>query len=114
MRISLLKCKLHRCTVTHADLSYEGSITISEELAEAAGLLEYEQVHVWNVTAGSRFVTYVMIGPRDSRVICVNGAAARLVAKGDILIVARLRGGRFGGKRRMAAAARVRRRRQSR
>jgi aspartate 1-decarboxylase len=88
VRISLLKGKLHRCTVTHADLTYEGSITISEELAEAAGLLEYEQVHVWNVTTGGRFVTYVMIGSRDSRVICVNGAAARLVARGDKLIVA--------------------------
>jgi aspartate 1-decarboxylase len=84
----MLKCKLHRCTVTHADLTYEGSITISQELAEAAGLIEYEQVHVWNVTGGSRFVTYAMIGPRDSGVICVNGAAARLVARGDILIVA--------------------------
>lgn len=88
MRVSLLKCKLHRCTVTDADLSYEGSITISRDLTEAAGLFEYEQVHVWNVTAGTRFITYVMCGPRDSGLICVNGAAARLVARGDILIVA--------------------------
>ena len=85
---TMLKCKIHRATVTEAVLHYEGSITIDETLMEAAGLLEYEQVHIYNIDNGNRFSTYVIRGERDSGVICVNGAAARKVSKGDLLIIA--------------------------
>jgi aspartate 1-decarboxylase len=87
-RLHLFKSKIHRATVTHADLHYEGSITISEELLEAAEIHEYEQVHVWNVTRGTRLVTYALKGPRDSGVMCINGAAAHLTKPGDLVIVA--------------------------
>lgn len=85
---TMLKCKIHRATVTEAVLHYEGSITIDETLMEAAGLLEYEQVHIYNIDNGNRFSTYVIRGERDSGVVCVNGAAARKVSRGDLLIVA--------------------------
>ena len=85
---TMLKCKIHRATVTEAVLHYEGSITIDETLMEAAGLIEYEQVHIYNIDNGNRFSTYVIRGERDSGVICVNGAAARKVSKGDLLIIA--------------------------
>ena len=85
---TMLKCKIHRATVTEAVLHYEGSITIDETLMETAGLLEYEQVHIYNIDNGNRFSTYVIRGERDSGVICVNGAAARKVSRGDLLIVA--------------------------
>ena len=88
MQITLLKGKIHRCTVTHADVGYEGSVTISAELMEAAGIVEHEQVHVWNVTQGTRLWTYAMAGARGSGVVCVNGAAAHLARPGDLLIVA--------------------------
>lgn len=88
MKLTLLKSKIHRCTVTHADLDYEGSLTISQELMEAADIHEFEQIQVWNVTRGDRFTTYAMIGERDSGVICVNGAAAHCVDKGDLIIIA--------------------------
>jgi aspartate 1-decarboxylase len=80
--------KIHRATVTHADLDYEGSVTIDEELLEAAGILEHEEVHIWNVTSGSRLATYALRGPRGSRVICVNGAAAHHVRPKDVVIIA--------------------------
>jgi len=85
---TMLKCKIHRAKVTEAVLHYEGSITIDETLMEAAGLIEYEQVDIYNIDNGNRFSTYVIRGERDSGVICVNGAAARKVSKGDLLIIA--------------------------
>jgi aspartate 1-decarboxylase len=86
--VHMFKSKLHRVTVTHADLEYEGSVTIDLDLMEAAGILEYEQVHVWDVTRGSRLVTYAIKGERGSGMICINGAAAHLVEPGDIAIIA--------------------------
>lgn len=80
--------KIHRATVTHADLDYEGSVTIDEDLLEAAGMLEHEEVHVWNVTRGTRLVTYTLRGPRGSGVICINGAAAHLMKPQDLVILA--------------------------
>ena len=87
-RLHLFKSKIHRATVTHADLDYEGSITVSEELLEASGIHEYEQVHVWNVTRGTRLVTYALKGNRDSGIVCINGAAAHLAKPGDLVIIA--------------------------
>ncbi|KTC76131.1 aspartate alpha-decarboxylase [Legionella birminghamensis] len=84
----MLKSKIHRATVTHADLDYEGSITISPELLKAADILPFEAVHIWNVTAGTRFETYAITGEANSTAICVNGAAAHLVTPGDIIIIA--------------------------
>ncbi|WP_022669857.1 aspartate 1-decarboxylase [Hippea alviniae] len=80
--------KIHRATVTEADLHYVGSITIDEELMEAAGMKEFELVHVWNIDNGERFQTYTIKGKRGSGVICLNGAAARKVAVGDKVIIA--------------------------
>ena len=88
MQLSMLKAKLHRLTVTASELDYEGSITIDSRLLAAAGILEYEAVHVWNVTRGTRFETYAIRGPAGSGVVCVNGAAAHLVEPGNIVIVA--------------------------
>ncbi len=85
---TMLKGKIHRATVTEAALHYEGSITIDEALMEAAGLVEYEQVDLYDIDNGNRLSTYVIRGKRDSGVICVNGAAARKVSKGDLLIIA--------------------------
>lgn len=87
-RRSMLKSKLHRATVTHADLHYEGSLTMDRTLMEAADILEWEEVHVWNVTRGTRFRTYAMEGAPGSGVICSNGAAAHLAKVGDIIIIA--------------------------
>lgn len=84
----MLKSKIHRAHVTEADLNYEGSITISQELLEASNILPYEAVHIWNVTAGTRFETYAIEGAYKSHDICVNGAAAHLVTPGDIIIIA--------------------------
>lgn len=84
----LLRCKIHRATITHADLNYEGSISIPPDLMERAGLAEYEAVNIWNVTNGSRFETYTILGEEGSRAISVNGAAARLVSPGDLIIIA--------------------------
>jgi aspartate 1-decarboxylase len=86
--LTMLKCKLHGARVTETILHYEGSIGIDEELLEVAGLLPFELVHVWNVTNGQRFETYVITQPPGSGSISVNGAAARLVALGDELIIA--------------------------
>ena len=88
MRLTCFKSKIHRATVTHADLDYEGSVTIDEELMEAAGILEYEAVHVWNITRGTRLQTYAITGRRGSGVICINGAAAHLNKPGDLVILA--------------------------
>ena len=87
-RVHLFKSKIHRATVTHADLDYEGSVTISGELLDAAGILEHEQVHIWNVTQGTRLITYALRGDADSGVICINGAAAHLASPGDKVIIA--------------------------
>jgi aspartate 1-decarboxylase len=88
MQRFMLKSKLHRATVTDANLHYEGSISIDEALMEAADLLPYEKVAVYDITNGERFETYVILGPRDSGTICLNGAAARKVACGDLIIIA--------------------------
>ena len=84
----MLKSKIHRATVTGADLNYEGSITIDKELLEKANIKPYEQVHIYNISNGARFETYVIEGDRGSGEICLNGAAARLVQKGDLIIIA--------------------------
>jgi aspartate 1-decarboxylase len=84
----LFKSKIHRATVTHADLDYEGSVTIDEDLLDASGIWEYEAVHVWNVTRGTRLETYAIKGERGSGVVCINGAAAHLNKPGDIVILA--------------------------
>nr|WP_206314571.1 aspartate 1-decarboxylase [Streptomyces coryli] len=83
----MLKSKIHRATVTQADLHYVGSITISEDLMEAADLLPGEQVDVVDINNGARLTTYVLTGPRDSGVIGINGAAARLISPGDLVII---------------------------
>jgi aspartate 1-decarboxylase len=87
MLLTLMKAKLHRATVTQADLEYEGSIAIDRDLLDASGILPHEQVDVLNITNGARFTTYAIEAPRGSRTIGVNGAAARLVQKGDKVIV---------------------------
>jgi aspartate 1-decarboxylase len=87
MLLTLMKAKLHRATVTRADLDYEGSISIDRELMDASGILPHEQVDVLNITNGARFTTYAIEAPRGSKTIGVNGAAARLVQKGDKVIV---------------------------
>lgn len=87
-RLHLFKSKIHRATVTHADLDYEGSVTISHELMEAAQILEHEQVHIWNVTRGTRLTTYALRGEPHSGIICINGAAAHLASPGDKVIIA--------------------------
>ncbi len=88
MRRQMFNAKIHRAVITAADLDYEGSLTIDAALMEAAGILEHEAVHVWNVTRGSRIVTYALAGERGSGVICANGAAAHDVRPGDRVIIA--------------------------
>ncbi len=87
MLLTLMKAKLHRATVTQADLDYEGSISIDGDLLDASGILPHEQVDVLNINNGQRFTTYAIEAPRGSRTIGVNGAAARLVQAGDKVIV---------------------------
>jgi len=87
MHIEIMKSKIHRATVTEADLNYIGSITIDEDLMDAANLIENERVDIYNVNSGSRFNTYVIKGERGKGDIGVNGAAARMVQKGDYLII---------------------------
>ncbi len=87
MLVKLMKSKIHRATVTRADLNYEGSIAMDVVLLEAAGLLPGEAVNVWNVNNGERFETYALPLTQGSGEICVNGAAARLVQAGDLIIV---------------------------
>lgn len=84
----MLKSKIHRARVTHADLNYEGSITLPQSLMKAADILPHEAVHIWNVTAGTRFETYAIVGRPNAHAVCVNGAAARLVSPGDLIIIA--------------------------
>ncbi len=87
MKRIVFKSKIHRATVTDADLHYEGSLTVDVDLLEAADILPNEQVHVWDVTSGNRLVTYAIAGPRGSGTICVNGAGAHLIKKGHTIIV---------------------------
>ena len=102
MRRRMFASKIHRATVTVADVDYEGSVTIDADLLDTAGILEWEEVHIWDVTNGARLSTYAIAGPRGSGVIGINGAAAHLVHPGDLVILAT-----FGERR-------VRRRRQPR
>ncbi|NMC75369.1 MAG: aspartate 1-decarboxylase [Geobacteraceae bacterium] len=88
MERKMLKSKIHRATLTGADLQYEGSVTIDRDLMDAADILPYEAVCIWDVTNGNRLETYAIEGQRGSGVVCVNGAAARLVAPGDLVIIA--------------------------
>ena len=88
MTRKMLRAKIHRATVTQADVDYEGSITIDRRLMDATDLLPNEAVSVWNVTSGTRLETYAVEGPADSGVVCVNGAAAHLVRPGDLVIIA--------------------------
>ncbi len=88
MQRVLLKSKIHRVTVTDAELDYEGSLTLDRNLMDAADLFPYEQVDIFNLTNGHRFSTYVIEGPRGLNTVCVNGAAAHLARKGDCLIIA--------------------------
>src|SRR5690242_14974079 len=85
---TLLKSKIHRAAVTHCELHYEGSCSIDEDLLDAADIAENEQVHIWNVDNGERFVTYAIRGRRASGMISLNGSAARRAAVGDRIIVA--------------------------
>lgn len=87
MKLHMLKSKIHRATVTEADLNYVGSITIDEELMEQSNILEYEKVQIVDIDNGSRFETYVIKGGRNSGIICLNGAAARCVQKNDKIII---------------------------
>ena len=87
MLVTMMRAKLHRATVTQADLDYEGSIAIDRDLLDASSIFANEQVDVLNITTGARFTTYALEAPRGSRVIGVNGAAARLVQPGDKVIV---------------------------
>ena len=87
MHLTLLKAKIHRAVVTQSDLHYEGSITIDEELLQRSGILPYEQVDVLNITNGQRFTTYAITGEKGSGIIGINGAAARIVQKDDLVII---------------------------
>jgi aspartate 1-decarboxylase len=84
----MLKSKIHRATVTQADVHYEGSLSLDALLLQAADIVPYEEVHVWNVTRGTRFRTYAMTGEIGSGMVCANGAAALLVDPGDLVIIA--------------------------
>jgi aspartate 1-decarboxylase len=85
---TLLKSKIHRAVVTHCELHYEGSCAIDEDLLDAAGLVENEQLHVWNVDNGERLVTYAIKAPRGSGIVSLNGSAARRASVGDLVILA--------------------------
>ena len=84
----LLKSKIHRATVTHCELHYEGSCAIDDDLLEAADLRENEQVHIWNVTNGERLITYAIRAQRGSGIVSLNGSAARRASVGDLVIIA--------------------------
>ena len=88
MKLTLLKAKIHRATVTEANLDYEGSITIDRDLLRAAGILPYERVEIYNVTRGTRLATYAIEGEAGGGAIEINGAAAHLAGRGDVVIVA--------------------------
>ncbi|PXW93270.1 L-aspartate 1-decarboxylase [Sphaerotilus hippei] len=85
---TLLKSKIHRATVTHCELHYEGSCGIDEDLMDAANLCENEQIHIWNINNGERFVTYAIKAPRGSGIFSLNGSAARRASVGDLIIIA--------------------------
>ncbi|MBN1770608.1 MAG: aspartate 1-decarboxylase [Deltaproteobacteria bacterium] len=85
---SVFKSKIHRATVTHADVHYEGSVTIDRKLMQAADIVPWERVHLWNVTRGTRLETYAIAGAPGSGHVCVNGAAAHLNRPGDLVIIA--------------------------
>lgn len=87
MRLNMLKCKLHQARVTHTELDYEGSCAIDSRLMDAAGILEYEQIHIYNIANGERFTTYAIRGEPGSRMISVNGAAAHKASVGDRIII---------------------------
>ncbi len=87
MKRTFLYAKLHQATVTQADLNYEGSFSIDEELLQVSGIQENEQIHVLNITNGQRFITYAIKAPRNSRMMCANGACAHLVNIGDRVII---------------------------
>ena len=87
MQLTLLKCKLHRACVTHAELDYEGSCAIDEDLLRLAGIREYEQIQIYNVANGERFTTYAIRAEAGSRVVSVNGAAAHKASPGDRVII---------------------------
>jgi aspartate 1-decarboxylase len=87
MTIEVLKSKIHRCTVTEANLNYVGSCTIDEDLLDAAGMIEYEKIQIVNVNNGERLETYIIKGKRGSGVICMNGPAARKVIAGDTIVI---------------------------
>ncbi len=88
MQRFMLKAKIHRARITEANVDYEGSLTLDADLLQAADMIPFEEVHVWNVTRGTRFRTYAMLGPPGSVVVCANGAAALLVEPGDLVIIA--------------------------
>ncbi len=88
MTRTMLKSKIHRATVTEANIEYEGSVTIDQDLLDAADMLAYEKVDIWNCTSGNRLSTYVIEGERGSGEICINGAAAHLMKPGDLVIIA--------------------------
>lgn len=88
MQRRMFLAKIHRATVTEADLDYEGSVTLDAALMEAAGILNHEELHVWNLTRGTRLVTYAIAGKPGSGTVCVNGAAAHQVEPGDLVILA--------------------------
>lgn len=92
MQLNLLKAKIHRATVTHSELNYEGSIAIDELLLQATGIREFEQVHIWDVSNGARFTTYALRAEAGSGIISLNGGAARHVQVGDLIIVAAFAG----------------------
>ena len=88
MNLNMLKAKIHRATVTHAELHYEGSIAIDSLLLDASGIREYEQIHCWNINNGKRFVTYALRAEAGSGIISVNGSAAHRAQPGDLVIIA--------------------------
>lgn len=88
MQRTLLAGKIHRATVTQCELHYEGSCAIDDDLLEASGIAEFEQIHIWNINNGARFVTYAIRAQRGSGTISVNGSAARQAAVGDLIIIA--------------------------
>jgi len=88
MKRTMLLGKIHRATVTGAELHYEGSVTIDQDLLDLSGILPYERVDIWNVTNGERFSTYTLAGKRGSGVVCINGAAAHKASRGDLVIIA--------------------------
>lgn len=85
---TLLKSKIHRVAVTHCELNYEGSCAIDEDLLDAANIADNEQIHIWNINNGERFVTYAIRAERGSRIVSVNGSAARRASVGDLVIIA--------------------------